>query len=155
MVEDLTGSLLTWIVVEAGLYHIAAQAPASHHLLALMIPLQARRKLEEKITAAHQRLPSLSMRDRTQTSSRVALRAQSADEDEFEKMWGAQLRSKGSASACGHRASENPRIVELGNVYGINEFSPTWDGVRRGEGILVHNEVTVTQEERIQRIIGF
>lgn len=75
-------------------------------------------------------------------------------EEEF-KTWDIEFNSKGHAMAVAKRATGNPKLMELGNGRGALPSSIPIDDLRRGGGILVENEITVTQEERIQSIIGF
>ena len=121
---------MAWIVGETGMYLIVACLPALAPLFAALIPASVRRAGAGAIHDSRYAPPS------------------SAARSDFERLVDSDVKSLAGGNARNQVLAESKAAIELGERNVNAENSAGIDGV------LVHTEIIVTEEEKIGAILG-
>ena len=136
--RSITNVLIAWLVVEPGIYLIAACLPAMHHLFAAMVPQSLQDLMEQKLAAVrHPLAPGRGPSPNDNRAGSHPLYGQ------FTKLSDGKNTS-GVTSGRQHKGS--------GSKHENYELE---SGRLPAEGIMVTTEVIITQEERIADVMGF
>ncbi|KAF3768857.1 hypothetical protein M406DRAFT_71826 [Cryphonectria parasitica EP155] len=130
---SLTNVMIMWLVIEPSVYLIAACLPAMHHILAAVVPQRVADWLSQRMG----RLSSFS----TDVLTRSKTRNMSLTSDDADYGW--ELTNSAFAARTGVRASPT------------QEDNTDWGELNRAIVVTKEVHVEYSQEERIERIIGF
>ena len=168
---------MTWLVVEPGLYFIAACLPAMHHLLSKMVPRTVHDRLEQTMSKSHFKSTGY-LQSSGNSKGLVGISSGASHDHGFERLKDpeislsgytgphkpgvsatAQAAQRSGSASSGSLTRKNERIEAMDvedRPNGASNLPP--DDLRRlrmGDGIAVHTEIMVTQEEQIEKILGF
>ncbi|KAI9671071.1 MAG: hypothetical protein M1831_005156 [Alyxoria varia] len=181
-VPNYTLPLMIWLVVEPGLYFIAACLPAMHHLLSKMVPRTIHDRLEQALVDTHFKSTGY-LQKSSHNKGLVGISSGASHDQGFERLKDpesglsgyigprrpgvsakAQAAQRTGSTSSGSLSKSGGRMVAMDVEDGQNANSSNHSGnlppddlrrLRRGEGIAVHTEITITQEQQIEKILGF
>jgi len=139
-------TVLRWPVIESALFFITSCLPAMHPLFRLLVPSSMRQRMGNKVTNhRHSVNPRLrtgpGMSGAGKNGNRLSF-TRLVDDGMFSRAGGMTSRADGRKMSTSDLEQDNS--VPLQHI----------KQVAQGHGIMVTQEVTVTQEERIENVFG-
>lgn len=139
IVPQYTSVLISWLIIEPGIYLIAACLPAMHHLFAVMVPQSVQEKAEQKLTAFRHPLSS-----RNAPSPNDNRAGSHPLYGAFTKLSDGNTTSTSRSKNRKGSGSKNDEYELEGGRWTVPD-----------NAIMVTTEVIITQEERIADVLGF
>jgi hypothetical protein len=147
----LSNTIVTWLVVEPSLYFITACLPTMAPLLTLVIPRPVRRYTEERLTSHRQTHSTKLSGSHRQSFTRLV---------ESNERVGSLRNIPGAVVGPTTTAHADPRsmsLAEMGQQLAKHDEAVPMQDLRRlqtGQGIMMTTEISVTAEERVERVLG-
>ncbi|KAL9090631.1 MAG: hypothetical protein Q9159_001878 [Coniocarpon cinnabarinum] len=147
-----------WLIIEPSLYFITACLPTMHPLFRLLAPAPLRRVTETKIAQARQRGTGLhsSGTEAAQPFARLV------DDDPSVQRERHRAGSKAAqfGGAPGGLPESQVQATAVGRGRGTDTVVPMQDlrnleNLENDNRIVVHTEIIISQEERIENVMGF
>lgn len=138
-----TNIMIMWLVIEPSIYLIAACLPAMHHVIVAVIPSSIRKWMSSKMARLGSTVLGRSNKGGVTLNSECRDGSRGTNDDEI------RLNLE-LGTAPGRPPAKSSAQAERGETSSVD-----WGTMNKG--IMVTKEVTVTytEEERIQRVIGF
>ena len=140
----VNNAAISWIIIEPSLCFIAACLPATHPLVSKLVPTALRRRINPQPQIIRKASPL------RRTSDEEAIRlvseraATPVSPSEPPRTYGYEAKALRPASTDELEAAVFPSVPLT-----------DWRSVSMGHGVLMKTEVTVTQEDIIEDILGF
>ncbi|KAI9728409.1 MAG: hypothetical protein M1828_003809 [Chrysothrix sp. TS-e1954] len=155
-----TNTLISWIIIEPGIYLIAACLPAMHHLFAAVTPRFLVNATDRGLSKARSKTGGES--SIPTPGKRSSLHGAHRDLDNFTRLVDSDIEANGRGIA---ESASNPSLTSAtGKPRMMMEMSDDKSGtgsrpdlkrVETGDGIMMRTDIIVTTEERIHDVIGF